>query len=176
MRCSRCGSELSEGWRYCAACGAPQVPEARPRLMRSATERKLAGVCGGIAEYLGVDPAIVRLVWVVLTILPGALVGGLLAYLAAWLLMPAPGAQPRQPSGRRLYRSATDYRVAGVCGGLAEYFGVDATAVRVLWAILTIFPGMIVLGVLAYLLAWFIMPAAPAVSTPPAVAPTTTTT
>jgi phage shock protein C len=45
-----------------------------------------------------------------------------------------------------------------VCGGLAEYLGVDSTAVRVLWAVLTIIPGAIVLGVVAYVAAWFIMP------------------
>ena len=70
--------------------------------------------------------------------------------------------QPR----RRLYRSIFDRRLAGVCGGLAEYFHVDSTAVRVLWAILTIIPGAILLGVVAYLVAWFIMP----VDHPPQVA------
>ena len=55
-------------------------------------------------------------------------------------------------------RSATERKVAGVCGGLAEYFQVDATVIRLLWAVLTIVPGMIVLGVLAYVAAWFIMP------------------
>ena len=49
-----------------------------------------------------------------------------------------------------------------MCGGLAEYFKVDSTVVRLLWAMLTIFPGAIVLGIVAYLVAWFIMPEPPA--------------
>ena len=55
------------------------------KLCKSATDRKLAGVCGGIAEYLNVDPTVVRLLWVVVTLLGGA---GLLAYVAAAILMP----------------------------------------------------------------------------------------
>ena len=55
------------------------------KLCKSATNRKLAGVCGGIAEYLNVDPTVVRLIWVAVTLLGGA---GLLAYIAAAILMP----------------------------------------------------------------------------------------
>jgi len=55
------------------------------RLHRSLTDRKLAGVCGGIAEYLGWDPTLVRVLWIVLTFLGGS---GVLAYLILWLVMP----------------------------------------------------------------------------------------
>lgn len=55
------------------------------RLYRSGKERMLGGVCGGIAEYLGTDPTIVRLAWVLLTFVGGA---GVLAYLIAWLIIP----------------------------------------------------------------------------------------
>jgi phage shock protein PspC (stress-responsive transcriptional regulator) len=62
---------------------------------------------------------------------------------------------------RRLTRSISDRRIGGVCGGLAEYFDVDATLVRVVCAILAIVPGGIVLGIVSYLVAWFIMPKGP---------------
>lgn len=55
------------------------------KLHKSATNRKLAGVCGGVAEYLGVDPTVVRLAWAIFTILGGA---GLLAYIIAAIIMP----------------------------------------------------------------------------------------
>ena len=55
------------------------------RLTLSATDKKIAGVCGGIAEYFGVDPTLVRVITVVLALLFG---GGLLAYLLAWVIMP----------------------------------------------------------------------------------------
>ena len=132
------------------------------RLYRQPSASRIAGVCAGVAEYFDADVTLVRLAWVILSIVPGCLVGGAIAYLAAWLLMPDSTA----PSGldlgsRRMMRSKADRRLAGVCGGMAEYLGVDSTAVRVLWAILTIMPGAILLGVAAYLVAWFIMPEAP---------------
>ncbi|OOG47172.1 PspC domain-containing protein [Rhodanobacter sp. C01] len=55
------------------------------RLHRSRSDRKLAGVCGGIAEYYGWDPTLVRVAWIVLTLLGGS---GILIYLIMWLVMP----------------------------------------------------------------------------------------
>ena len=47
-------------------------------------------ICGGIAEYFGVDATAVRLTWCVLSILCGAVIGGILAYLVAWMIIPRP--------------------------------------------------------------------------------------
>jgi len=58
---------------------------------------------------------------------------------------------------RRLYRSRSDRMIAGVCGGIGEYFGVDATLIRLGWAILVVLG----VGILAYILAWIIIPEAP---------------
>ncbi|PLV56184.1 PspC domain-containing protein [Thermotoga sp. SG1] len=55
------------------------------QLKRSKKNRIIAGVCGGIAEYFGVDPTLVRLIWVLITLAWGA---GLLLYIVAWLIMP----------------------------------------------------------------------------------------
>lgn len=57
----------------------------------------------------------------------------------------------------RLYRSNQERMIAGVAGGLAEYFGVDVIIVRLLW-VLAFFMGG---GVLIYLIAWFIIPESP---------------
>ena len=57
------------------------------RLTLSATDKKIAGVCGGIAEYFNIDPTLVRVITVVLVLFFG---GGLLAYLLAWIIMPKP--------------------------------------------------------------------------------------
>ena len=139
-------------------------PPSKRRLVRRPAEGKIGGVCAGLADYFNTDVALVRVAWVVLSIWPGAVVLGVVAYLAAWLLMPraeaADGASAApQP---RLVRSRTDRRIAGVCGGLAEYFDVDPTIVRVTWVILSIFAGAVVFGVVAYLIAWLIIPPAPA--------------
>ena len=55
------------------------------RLYRSRTERVLGGVCGGIAEYFGVDPTLVRLLALVLILAGGA---GIIAYIIAWIVIP----------------------------------------------------------------------------------------
>ncbi|MDW7672144.1 MAG: PspC domain-containing protein [Bacillota bacterium] len=61
------------------------------RLYVSEKDKKLAGVCGGIAEYFEVDPTLVRLIWVILTIFSIGF-GGIIAYLIAMAVMPKPPA------------------------------------------------------------------------------------
>ena len=55
------------------------------KLYRSDENKMLAGVCGGIAEYFGVDPTLIRLAWVVFSLLGGS---GLLAYILAAIIIP----------------------------------------------------------------------------------------
>ncbi len=59
---------------------------------------------------------------------------------------------------KRLYKSATDKKLDGVCAGIAEYFDVDPTLIRLLWVLGTIFVGA---GIIAYIIAAFIMPRKP---------------
>jgi len=59
---------------------------------------------------------------------------------------------------RRLYRNQTNKVIAGVCSGLGEYLNVDTIVVRLIWILLTLFGGA---GVIAYILAYFIIPAKP---------------
>lgn len=58
--------------------------------------------------------------------------------------------------GRKLYLSDTDRKIAGVCGGLAEYFGIDSTIIRILWALAVLVSYGT--GFLAYILFWLIVP------------------
>lgn len=56
------------------------------KLYRSTTDKKLAGVCGGLAEFTGIDPTIWRLAFVVLAV-PGGL-PGILLYIIMWIIVP----------------------------------------------------------------------------------------
>ena len=67
-------------------------------------------------------------------------------------------------SGKRLYRSLDDRMIAGVCGGLGEYFNIDPTIIRLLMAFLTILGGGT--GILVYFIAWIIIPEETGVSSP----------
>ncbi|MBN1320079.1 MAG: PspC domain-containing protein [Thermoleophilia bacterium] len=64
------------------------------RLRRSRTEKMLGGVCGGLGEYFNVDPTIIRVLWVVITLLGGA---GVIAYLILWVVMPQEPPAPLAP-------------------------------------------------------------------------------
>jgi len=94
MICSNCQREIAENSNFCYLCGwrqavaPPRAPQAHKRLMRSATDVKIAGVCAGVAEYFEVDPTVVRLVWVLLIIVPVPFVPAILGYLVAWIIMP----------------------------------------------------------------------------------------
>jgi len=55
------------------------------RVYRSRTDRKIAGVCGGLAKYFDIDPVIIRLFWVLLLLLGGT---GFILYIIAWIVIP----------------------------------------------------------------------------------------
>jgi phage shock protein C len=63
---------------------------------------------------------------------------------------------------RKLYRSRTDRKLAGVCGGLAQYFNLDATLLRVLFVVLAVLGGS---GLVLYLAMWIIVPNEPQAAT-----------
>lgn len=57
--------------------------------------------------------------------------------------------------GKKLYKSNTDRKISGVCGGIAEYFEIDSTIVRLAWVLFTLAGGS---GLLAYIVAAIVMP------------------
>ncbi|MDI6720149.1 MAG: PspC domain-containing protein [Methanomicrobiales archaeon] len=63
------------------------------RLYRSIDDRIIAGVAGGIGEYYEIDPTLIRLAWVVLTVITG-FIPGIVAYILAWLIVPEEGEAP----------------------------------------------------------------------------------
>jgi phage shock protein PspC (stress-responsive transcriptional regulator) len=66
------------------------------RLYRSRSEKMVGGVCGGLAEYLGMDVTLIRVLWVLVTLLAGT---GLLIYVVLWVLIPLePLAGAEEPS------------------------------------------------------------------------------
>ena len=202
---------------------------SRRRLCKSRRDKIVDGVCGGIAHYLDMDPTIVRLAWVVITLLGGGIL--ILLYVAGMIIMPRAdvGSEepPRSSVGRgyllgivlvgigalvllgnfdvvpwqlwrwhipweimwgifliligamlvvsrrgtkeaevekeeghqeqkRLLRSKQDRKIAGVCGGIADYFEMDPTIVRLAWALGTI--ASVGTGVLVYLVMAIVVP------------------
>ncbi len=93
MNCGNCRRDIADFSNFCYYCGARQVvqpvgaPQAQKRLMRSAIDCKISGVCGGFADYFVIDSTIVRLIWVLITFFSG-IVPGIIAYVVAWMVMP----------------------------------------------------------------------------------------
>ncbi len=90
MFCPQCGKEYADKVNFCCQCGAALLtgpPRPHKKLALSRTDKKIAGVCGGFAEYWDLDSTLVRLIWVMLALLGG---WGLIGYPVAWLVMPAP--------------------------------------------------------------------------------------
>ena len=88
MYCNACGQAIADHANFCAHCGNT-VGYVRPstRLMRSRTDRKIAGVCAAFAHHLDLDVTLVRILWVFLTFAAGCF-PGVIAYILAWIIMP----------------------------------------------------------------------------------------
>ncbi len=167
MICPQCRKEIAEASNFCYLCGARQMPGGDPqrratdrKLRRSRTRASIAGVCAGIAEYLELDVSLVRLIAVILAIFPGAIVGGVIVYLLAWMVIPEAEAGAVAPAtaasdGKTLRRSPSDRKLGGVCGGFADFFGVDSTVIRLVWLLTVLLAGT---GLLAYIVCWIVIP------------------
>ncbi|GAA4468308.1 hypothetical protein GCM10023093_25640 [Nemorincola caseinilytica] len=92
------------------------------RLYRNGDDTLIAGVCSGLAARFGIDPTIVRILFVLLA---GALFW---VYVLLWILVPSRSL--RSQSTRRFFRDREGKMIAGVCSGLAAYFGVDRWILR----------------------------------------------
>ena len=71
---------------------------------------------------------------------------------------PPPGLSPETGGTKKLMRSSTNKKIAGVCAGLADYFDMDPTIIRVLWLLAVLCFGT---GLLAYVILWIVLPLAP---------------
>lgn len=206
------------------------------KLYRSKANRLIGGVCGGIAEYFNIDPILIRIAWVFITLFAGA---GIIAYVIALIIIPDNPVQQSLPSSGKnsgdfskffgslliivggiillkqlgvfynfhwwavpwqglfavllvgfgvyliynqkskseesdktnfadqqpintVYRINENKMLAGVCTGLAEYFDIDVTLIRLLWVFATLASGG--LGILAYIIAIIVFPEAHTVS------------
>ncbi|MBS1603661.1 MAG: PspC domain-containing protein [Bacteroidetes bacterium] len=111
-------------WQYGNAGEEPR------RLYRADNDKILGGVCGGLASYLRLDPAIVRIIFVLITFGWGA---GFLLYLVLWIVLPTRSVPVN--ARKRLYRNSNDRVIAGVASGLAAYFHIDVWIPRLVFAL-----------------------------------------
>ena len=102
------------------------------RLFRNENDKVIAGVCGGIASYFGIDPLIVRILFIVFALGFGF---GFLVYLVLWIAVPSAASTVIGSARKRLMRDPEDKFIGGVCKGLSYYFGVNVWIPRALFLI-----------------------------------------
>ena len=100
---------------------------ARGSLYRNADDKILAGVCSGLANYLNIDPVIMRIVFVLLS---GVLFW---IYILLWIIVPSKSVESNIT--KRLYRNHDHKVIAGVCGGIASYFNIEVWIPRLIFAL-----------------------------------------
>jgi len=99
------------------------------RLYRDEQNKVLGGVCSGIANYLNLDPILVRVLWILLFGI------SFLAYLLLWIAVPSSSEKEIGGVRKRLFRDIDHKVIGGVCAGLSKYFGVKVIVVRILFLI-----------------------------------------
>jgi phage shock protein PspC (stress-responsive transcriptional regulator) len=145
------------------------------RLFRDENNKVIGGVCGGLANYFGTDPVIIRVIFAVVALAFGT---GLLAYIILWVAVPSSASTVIGASRKKLFRDPDDKIIAGVCSGIGNYFGVSAWIPRILFLIPFLsfafrdrhwggfdFPGFLNLSfspgsLIIYIILWLVIPEA----------------
>ena len=104
------------------------VTPKHKRLYRNENSKIIGGVASGIANYFGIDPIVVRILFVVLAFAGGT---GLVAYFILWLAVPSTATNEIGGIRKKLYRDNDEKFIAGVCSGIGNYFGISAWVPRV---------------------------------------------
>ncbi len=141
----------------------PPVTTAPRKLFRDLNRKLVGGVASGVANYFRVDPLWIRLLFLAtlldLFALPGSLSGPtFIAYIILWLVVPGTYVSPEEDQKvKKLYRDPDARVIGGVSAGIAAFFGIDVTVVRLLFVLSIFFFGT---GVLLYFILWAITPEA----------------
>ena len=125
------------------------------RIYKDRFDKKLGGVCGGLAQYLHLDASIIRLLFIFLTLITGGIF--ILVYIVLWAILPLGPKSYVEANYKKLYRSLKDRRIGGVCGGLGKYFRIDSNIIRLIFVVLLFVTGFFPMAI-AYIIAIGIIP------------------
>lgn len=139
----------------------PDEAYTQKRLFRDNNRKILGGVAAGIANYFHLDPLWIRLILIILffDVFISFSIGSIvvIGYIICWIVIPVSNSLEDDRKVKKMYRNPDDKVLGGVSGGLAAYFGVDATIIRLLFVISIFIGGA---GVIIYFILWIITPEA----------------
>jgi phage shock protein PspC (stress-responsive transcriptional regulator) len=121
--------------------GAGFSQNERRRLYRDESNKVLGGVCSGIANWLNIDPTVVRILFAVIAF--GGFGSGILVYILLWIFLPTKNLSAY--IGKRMFRNPDDKVIGGVAGGMGAYFNINPSTIRWILAIpliLSVLKGM----------------------------------
>lgn len=116
--------------------------------------KKICGVCAGIGNYFNIDPTVIRIAFVTLCGFTAVFPLIIIYFLLALIFPHAPDEYAETNTGRILTRSY-DKKIAGVCGGYADFFGCDPTVIRLVFALSLLVVGG---GLWIYIVSLMLMP------------------
>jgi phage shock protein PspC (stress-responsive transcriptional regulator) len=128
---------------------------AHKKLFRDEKRKILGGVCAGLGHYFSIDPVWPRVLFALLVL--GSYGGLFLAYIILWIVIPNSNELPDDANIKKMYRDPEKKVLGGVASGVAAFFGVDITVIRVLFIVFAFLGG---LGLLLYIILWIALPEA----------------
>src|SRR5690606_15920718 len=132
-----------------------QAFSSAPKSLQRDMKRKImGGVCAGLGNYFNVDPVWIRLLFALLIIFTGVF---LVVYIILWIAVPASWDLEEPKTGKKMFRDPERKVLGGVAAGVAAYFGIDISFVRILF-IVSLFLGAV--GFFVYIALWVILPEA----------------
>jgi phage shock protein C len=126
------------------------------KLYRSRSDHYLAGICGGLGDYLEIDSTVIRLLFIFLWIMTG-IVPLTIAYVISIWIIPLQPSDAEPSTYRRFYRSNKNKMIAGICGAIAEKRDIDPTVVRLMAVLICLITGIVPLTII-YMIGWMILP------------------
>lgn len=111
---------------------AQEIKQPR-RLCRSSNDKIVGGVAAGLAHYLRIDPAVMRILFAVVTF--GGFGAGFLLYIVLWIVLPVADLDSSTVLRKRLYRNPDDKVIGGVASGIAAYFNIEVWIPRIIFAL-----------------------------------------
>ena len=143
---------------------APPYSTAEPKKLHRDTQRKiLGGVAAGVAHYFKTDPLWVRVLLLLFLFADAFITFGalssitLISYIVLWIVLPGRDDMTVDAKVKKLFRNPDDQVLGGVSSGIAAYFGLDATVIRILFIASIFFGGA---GFVVYIVLWIITPPA----------------